>query len=299
MNLKQIQYALKLSEVLNISQVAEQFNISQPALSKQILSLEKEVGVQLFDRSSIPMTLTPAGEYFFKEWHTIIFKQDQLMLNMNKFKTGEAGRLVIGISPFRSLYVIPQLVKKINEKYPEVQIFLNEYGSEQLRREAAEGKYDFAIVNLPVNESVLDTIPLEPDTLALVVPNNLLDKVPFKDKKSITEDDFKNCSDLPFIVVTPSQEMRHFYEYLCDSANISPKISMEVVGLSTAWSMAASGLGATILPLQFINSSIDENVTLFKIQSNKFSRQPSIVIRKGQYLSEYAKYAIKILTENF
>lgn len=298
MNLKQIQYALKLSEVLNISQVAEQLNISQPALSKQILSLEKELGVQLFDRSSIPMTITPAGEYFFKEWHAIMFKQDQLIQNMNKFKTGEAGRLVIGISPFRSLYMIPPLVKKINEKFPDVQIFLNESGSEQLRKEAAEGKYDFAIINLPVNESLLNTIPLEPDTLVLVVPNKMLDKFPFSEKSHITENDFKNCKDLPFIVVTPAQEMRHFYEYLCESANISPKIAMEVVGLSTAWSMANAGLGATILPLQFINSSPNEKVTLFKIESNKFTRHPSIVTRKGQYLSECAKYAIKLLAEN-
>jgi len=67
MNSRQLQYAIKLSEVRNFSQVAEQLNISQPALSKQILSLEQELGVKLFDRNTSPLTLTPAGDIFIEE----------------------------------------------------------------------------------------------------------------------------------------------------------------------------------------------------------------------------------------
>jgi DNA-binding transcriptional LysR family regulator len=72
---------------------------------------------------------------------------------------------------------------------------------------------------------------------------------------------------------------------------------MEVVGLTSAWAMARAGIGATILPLQFVDSdSFDKNVKLFSIKDNTFTRQPAIVTRRGQYLPEYAKYAISLLT---
>ena len=80
MNSKQIQYAIKLSKIRNFSQVAEQLNITQPALSKQIMTLEKELGVKLFDRSNNPITLTPAGEHFIRNAAEILYRA--LMRNM-------------------------------------------------------------------------------------------------------------------------------------------------------------------------------------------------------------------------
>ena len=178
MNARQLEYAIALSEVCNFSQVAEKLNITQPALSKQILSLESELGVKLFDRSTTPMTLTAAGESFIPQARELLFRQEQLTHSMARFQSGESGRLVIGISPFRTLYMIPQVAKKVRDQFPGVQVVLHETGSDILRKEIAEGKYDLAIVNLPVEESVLDVIPLEQDTLALAVPNSMLKLLP-------------------------------------------------------------------------------------------------------------------------
>ena len=61
MNSKQLQYAIALSKSLNFSAVAEEFGISQPALSKQISNLEKTLGTELFDRTKTPIAITPAG----------------------------------------------------------------------------------------------------------------------------------------------------------------------------------------------------------------------------------------------
>lgn len=297
MNSRQLQYAIKLSETLNFSQVAEQLNISQPALSKQILSLESELGVKLFDRSSVPLTLTPAGEHFIREAQDLLYKEDQLLRSMDKFKSGEVGRLVIGISPFRSLYLIPHIATKIREKFPGIQIFLHETNSDQLRKEVADGRYDFAIINLPVDESVLDVIPLEPDTLVLAVPNEMLDKIPVAKSGYLTEIDLRDCRDLPFIAVGQTQEMRRLFDKLCAGADFHPQISMEVVGVTTAWAMAHAGMGATLLPLQFISDDeFDDSISLFTLKGNNFFRQPAIVTRRGQYLSEYARLAINLLT---
>ena len=298
MNQRQLQYAIQLSKTRSFSALAEKLNISQPALSKQIQSLEKEVGVKLFDRNKVPLSLTPAGEHFIKAAEELVYKEEQVLKSMEEFKSGEAGNLVIGISPFRSLYLIPSIVEKVRKKYPKVKVLLNEKSSDLLRKEVEEGKYDFAIINLPVDESVLDATPLEPDTLVLAVPNKLLSKVTAKDKSHLAEIDIKDCKNLPFVTVGESQEMRKLFDKLCKAADFTPNIAMEVVGVTTAWAMAHTGVGATLLPLQFISDEkFDDDIALFKIKNNRYFRQPAIVTRRGEYLSEYAKFAMNLLTE--
>lgn len=296
MNYRQLQYAVLLSEICNFSQVAEKLNITQPALSKQILGLEKELGVQLFNRNSNPLSLTLAGEYFIAEAKELLYKEDQLFRSMEQFKAGEQGSLDIGVTPFRSSYLIPKIAREVRKKYPGVRIRLHEYGSDILRKEAAEGKYDFAVINLPVDEYLFDITSIEPDSLVLVVPNSLLENQPdLKDKKEI---DFSLCKNLPFVVVGTNQEMRTLFEKLCIENSFKPNIAAEVVGLTTAWEMACAGVAATVLPLQFVSSEFSgEKISVMKILDVPYLRQPAVVIKKGQYVSEYAKYAIKLLTD--
>lgn len=293
MNSRQLQYAIALAEIRNFSQLAEKLNITQSALSKQILSLEKDLGIKLFDRATNPLTLTPAGEFFIQQAKDLLYKEKQLLHVLESFRSGEKGRLVIGISPFRCTYLIPNIVKKVRDRFPGVQIVLHEIGSDTLRKEAAEGTYDFAIVNLPVNDSLLEITPIETDTLVLVVPKELASLLP----KQNGELDFSMCRSLPFIIVGQNQEMRQIFDKLCVSADFSPHIAAEVVGLTTAWALAREGVGATLLPLQFVDhENSNENVVLYPLKSAVSQRQPVVVRRKGQYLSEYAKYAIELLT---
>ena len=291
MNTKQIQYALVLSEILNFSRAAEQLGISQPALSKQISHLEAELGIALFDRS--PLAVTPAGAYFLKEARELLYREDQLLHSLEEFKSGKRGKLVIGVSPFRCLYLMPPLVQKLRKRYPYVQIQLCENGSDQLRKDAAEGKYDLAVVNLPVDESALDVIPIEADTLMLAVPKALVDQLHVQNNCL----SFNDCKDLPFVVLGQPQEMRRLFEQICTAEDVHPSIAAEVVGLASAWAMVRAGVGATLLPLQFVENFESQEVVLFPLSQTLRSRQPVIVTRRGQYLSEYAQYAIRLLTQ--
>lgn len=297
MNTKQIQYAVELSLDLNFSQTAERLGISQPALSKQILSLEKELGVRLFDRATAPMTLTAAGEHFISRARELLYREDQLLRSMDAYKAGESGRLVIGISPFRSQYLIPSVVAAVRRQYPGVQVLLQEAGSDQLRREAAEGKYDLAVVNLPVDEAALDVIPLDADNMVLVVPRSLTEGLPATSMDSPACIDLNACAHLPFVTVGDQQEMRRQFEDACRDARFHPQIAAEVVGLSTAYALCRAGVGATLLPLQYVRSHSDDgSLALYAPEQSVRSRQPVIITRRGQYLSPYARYAIQQLT---
>jgi len=294
MNSRQLQYALLLAQVRNFSQVADKLGITQPALSKQIISLENELGIKLFDRNHVPLTLTPAGSYFVEKVQKMLYEEEQLIKSMEQFKSGENGRLDIGITPFRSIYLMPPIVRKIKERYPGVEVVLHEASSSQLRKDIAEGKYDFAVINLPVDDSLLDYTLLETDTLVLAVPEHLLELLPAPQGDTI---DFAVCQGLPFVVVGQTQEMRQLFDKLCNRAGFVPNISAEVVGITTAWAMASAGVGATLLPLQFVRGdAFRQGLALFEIRDIGYSRQPAVVTRRGQYISPYAGFAISLLT---
>ncbi len=298
MNSRQIKYAIALSKTLNFSSAADELGITQPSLSKQIMNLENELGVKLFDRNNSPMTLTPAGEYFIIHAQELLYREDQLVKALEGFQSGELGRLTIGVTPFRSLYLMPDIVKKVKSKYPGVKVTLCEENSAHLRKEVCEGKYDFAIINLPVDESVLDVVPLEQDTLVLAVPKDMTHELPLPKDSNPSYIDFSKAKDLPFVVLSQGQELRELFDKLCANADFSPNIASEVIGVTTAWAMARAGVGAALLPLQFIeNQYLDEHLTLYKIKSKLYQRQPAIVTRRGQYMSEYAKYAVQLLTQ--
>ncbi len=296
MNSRQLQYALMLSQTGSFSQVAEKLNITQPALSKQILALEKELNVKLFDRSTTPLTLTPAGEFFIRKAQELLYKEDQLLRSMEDFQSGEAGQLVIGITPFRSSYLIAEVMKKVRDKFPKTQIRLREIGSNILRKEIAEGKYDFAVVNLPVNDALLEVQPLEADKLVVAVPEQMT--VLLGEKAATNALTFGDCKDLPFVVVGKTQEMRRLFDSLCASEDIDPEIAAEVVGLNTAWAASFAGVGATLLPKQFIKEQESRvGLRIYEIKNAVYTRQPAVVTRRGQYLSPAAKYAMELLTK--
>ena len=297
MNSRQLQYAVLLSKVGSFSQVAEQMSISQPALSKQILSLEKELGVQLFDRGTSPISVTPAGERFVQQAQDVLDRQDNLLRSMERFRTGESGSLVIGVSPFRSQHLMPDIIKRVKEKYPGVRVCLHEPVSDDIKKGAAEGKYDFAIVNAPVDESALDVRSFEREEIVLAVPNNMLSLLPEHVDRHGGKISISDCSGLPFITVMHNQEMRQYFDRLFARAGYNPEITMEVTGLTTVWAMVCGGLGAALLPLRVTEDSFsDDKVALFTITENRYTRQPLIVSRRGQILSPYAQYAIELLT---
>ena len=299
MNSRQLQYALLVSQCRSFSQAAEQLEISQPALSKQILNLEKELGVQLFDRSTTPLTLTPAGEAFIEESRELLFKEEHLKQIMQKFSTGDYGRLVIGISPFRSVYLIADTVKALHKRYPKLQVILKETGSTELHKGAVEGQYDFAIMNLPIDETILNATPLEPEPIVLAVPNELLTALPQPCQDAsypYPVIDLADCKDIPFIVLSKQQLLRQLFDNLCTLSRLHPTICTEVVGITTAFHMALAGIGATILPLHFIlNNRLDSNLSFFSIKHCTFMRKPVIATRKDMELSEHAKFAIEHL----
>ncbi len=134
--------------------------------------------------------------------------------------------------------------------------------------------------------------------MVLALHKSLVNELP---SDSITKNstiDFSLVKSLPFVVLSEGQELRSIFDSLCNDADFTPNIIAEVMGVTSAWAMARSGVGATLLPLQFVDSlNVDNDLSLFVVKNNLYSRQPVIATRKGHKLPPYVEYAIKILSE--
>ncbi len=294
MNTKQLEYAVTLAQTRNFSQAAQQLNMSQPTLSKQIRALEEELGVQLFDRSSVPLTLTGAGQTFIQEVRELLHKENRLRLVMNSFKDGRRGQLVIGISPFRCSYRIPEVVRKLRDEFPGLQVILREESSTALHRGAADGDFDLAVMNLPVDEALLATRMLMPESLMLAIPKRFAKHIPEQTETIALSD----CANIPFVVLSGKQELRKMFESLCAASGFQPEIAAEVVGILSSVSLARAGVGAVLLPNSFTGELINENdLRFFKLPQDTLFRRPAVAYRKDRTLSPYARRALELLTE--
>ncbi len=294
MNSRQLHIAVILAETRNFSTAAEKLNISQPAFSKQIIALENELGIKLFDRSTSPLSITPAGEFFIEKAKNILFEEDILLKTVEKYKSGERGKLVIGAVPFRSSYMMPGLIKSLKDKFPDLQVVLLEYGLSVLEKGLSEGEYDFAIMNLPIDNPEFETIPLCEDELVLAVPKGYKSLME-TDREGVIND-LSAAKNVPFVTVGKEQEMRKLFDVLCKKSGITPEIYATVTGVATAWEIVKSGSAATIIPKQFIDAKGEtDKVEIYKIKNTPYKRQSAVVLRRGQYVSEYAKFAIEEL----
>ena len=294
MNSRQLQYAVLLAKARSFSHVAEDLGISQPALSKQIIALEEELGVKLFERTT-PLTLTAAGEHFAARAEHLLFEEEQLLKTMERYRTGESGKLVIGISPSRSIYLMPDFVRAMKKQFPRLQIILREGSTALLHKGICDGLYDFAILNLPVDEMQLDVRPMKQDSLVLAVPQALLPLIPEAPQAPDTPLDLAACEALPFVTLSPGQELRGQFDKLCAQARLEPDIQLEAGSVIATWAMVREGFGAAVLPLQFLQHSMDDSVRIFPLRQIAATRQPAVVLKRGQYISPYTEHAIGLL----
>ena len=93
MDLKECRYILKIATTKNISKAAAELYVSQPALSRYLNNVEEDLGIRLFDRTTYPISLTPAGEVYVANAHAIIDIYENMVLSINEIKNTKKGKL--------------------------------------------------------------------------------------------------------------------------------------------------------------------------------------------------------------
>lgn len=171
MDLKQIEYILKIAEENNITRAAEKLFITQSALNKQLLKLEKEQGTPFFVRSKRNWHLTKAGEIYIENAKKIVSIRKDTYNQINDLIKNRKGKLIIGLPPERGPDMFAAIYPNFYKKYPNVKIEPFEMPVKQQQYEISLGNLDISFLTLQIFQKANDEyIHICSEEIILAVP---------------------------------------------------------------------------------------------------------------------------------
>jgi LysR family transcriptional activator of glutamate synthase operon len=170
MDLQQIKYFLALAQELHFWNTAGKMNITQSALSRHIQSLERELGVQLFERNKRNVKLTPAGKFLTEKWAVQLNELDFIHQFARQMHLGESGKLRIAHPDSISGSIIPDIIARITNTLPKLQIELVQLRYENQQEFLSNYKIDLAITRDINNAQGILSEKIYSDHLSIVVP---------------------------------------------------------------------------------------------------------------------------------
>lgn len=246
---------------------AESLHITQSALSKQILKLEKELDLYLFDRSGRSAVLTDVGRIFYEEAQGLSAQYHRALDRMQEFKTASRLSLRLGTLPVLSQYHLTGMLKDFSSSHPEIRLSMDELEEEDLTYGLKQGRFDLIIIrDLFLDQSEFQFYPLSSDRLVAVFPSDH----PLAEEKTVSIEDI---AGEPFVLMHPYTAIYRLCLSLFQDAGIRPDI------VRTA--RMESILSAVTLH-EGISLFAEENFNLFRHDSLvSVPLEPSPVLKTG------------------
>ena len=166
--LRQLQYAAAVADLRSFRRAAERCHVSQPSLSAQVIQLEEQLGVRLFERASRRVIVTAAGEAVLTRLRRLLLEADDLADSVRQLGDPLAGTLRLGVIPTVSPYLLPEIVPELRARHPALSAVWVEDKTENLIEALREGRIDGALLALeaPLGEVEKEIVCEDPFVLA-------------------------------------------------------------------------------------------------------------------------------------
>ncbi len=243
-DIRQLRYFIALAETLHFGRAAERLNLTQPPLSRQIMALEKDLGVRLVDRHSRHVRLTQAGLRFVAETREIVTLFDRACRNARRAASGEIGELSLGFMMHAAQTIVPKLARRVMTDLPGVELRLREVMPNILVSDLMAGQLDLGVMFPPPPVRGLEVRPVYRERLCVVLQAGH----ELAARSLICRDDLVN---LP-LILTPAETapaLRNVIEEYCHAGGFRPTIRVETQLQTTIVSLAAEGIGAGLVPV--------------------------------------------------
>ena len=148
-SIKQLSYALAVEKTLHFKRAAELSNISQSALSTALNELEKQLGLQIFERDNKKVLVTPVGKQVLEQARNILQQVDELQHLADSQRAPLSFPLTVGVIPTICPYLLPKVLPALNQRYPQCRLNIVEEQSQVLVDMVRRGEVDAAILALP------------------------------------------------------------------------------------------------------------------------------------------------------
>jgi LysR family hydrogen peroxide-inducible transcriptional activator len=287
MELYQLRYFQAAAEAGSFTKAAERVNVSQPSLSQQIMNLERELGHKLFHRLGRRMVLTEAGQVFLDRARGILQQAEDASKELKDSPTLER-RIKVGTVPTLAPYLMPPLLERCREQYPNLLVHIHEDFRPDLVRGVIEGDLDLAIVPQPVKNSRIATEILFSEPLLLVVGRSH----PLASKPVITA---RDLADENFVLLGHSSTLSMEITRFCGDHDFVPRLGHRCSQVTTVKALVALGTGISILP-RITAKSEDKNKLVYRELSGRAPTREVVIVRHLlRYQTKGAELFLKLL----
>ena len=291
MNLNQLRYFISVAENGSFTKAAMSHYVSQTAITQQIHALEENIGIQLLDRTSRPVSLTPAGKVFLKEAREILSRMDAALSRTREASTGLQGELRIGYTKGYEHSSLTNYLKTFHHQYPNVLISCYRCDTDALASGLINGNYDVIFTWDSTNlrqEEALELKVVEHVPLCVALYSNH----PLARRKKLTRKDLKQET---ILFMSPSGTGDSFgddfYIKLYQQAGYQPNILMRSNDMESILMMVAAEEGVSIVPAYSHAWNIGtENLVFIPLCGEGETEEILIVWRKHDNSSALAHF---------
>ena len=259
--LKEIWYVYEVYREKSFSKAAKKLYISQPALSAMVKKAEQEIGTLIFDRSTNPISLTPAGKYYIRQAEKIIRIQEEMEAYFRLAAENNASTLKVGGSAFFLTYVFPPIINSFCHQCFHVNAAYFELRNTELVSKLLDRSIDFFIEVDDLQNDQIESIVLQQENLLFAVPASW----PINDKLidyRLTAEDVHDkrhlCGDIPavdpavfadeqFVLLREGNDSYRRAISICRNAGFTPKVAMTADQVLTSYYLASEGHGVALV----------------------------------------------------
>ena len=294
MNARQAQYIQTIAQEGSITAAAKKLYVSQPSLSQMVRQIENEAGVALFDRSTLPMRLTYAGEKYLECARAMLLANSRLENQLQDIRKANSGRLRLGISVQRSMQMLPLAMPWFSMQYPNVTIELREAGSGRLEDLLRTGEIDLALAAMESTSARFDYRLIESETIGVLAARTTALAARYPDGTPIC---LENAAGERFVSLKQGHSVRVVQEQLFRRYAMEPKILLETDSLEVAKRVTVA-CGACMLCSDIYMDDLTKKLgTFYPLLDYENHRHFYACWRKGDALPRYAEDFVRCITQ--
>ncbi|MDN2565749.1 LysR family transcriptional regulator [Aquibium sp. A9E412] len=235
------------AEELSFRRTAERLGIDHSALSRRIAKLERQLGFQLFERTTREVVLTPAGRSFYESGAPLLAAYDQAVATARRVAQGKTGLLRVAYMAFAAIELMPRAVKRFRAANPAVEIGLRYLPTEEQKRALAEGEIDLGFMIGPFEHSDFESRQLASDPLHVFMPRGH----PLSARHTVEPHDLAGEDLLLGDMADWEAYRRHLGKKLA-YAGVPVAPHQEASSTMALLGLVAAGFGVTVYPRQLI-----------------------------------------------
>ncbi|WP_406202638.1 LysR substrate-binding domain-containing protein [Kitasatospora sp. NBC_01560] len=287
----QLRAFVAVAEHRHFREAAAATGTSQPALSGAVAALEESLGAQLVERTTRRVIITPLGERVLGHARRVLAALQGLTEEVEAARRPFTGPLHLGVIPTVAPYLLPNVLRLVRDRYPELELHVHEERTPSLLEGLAGGRLDVLLLALPAGGgSPTRDIPLFDEDFVLVTPPGH----PLAGRVDVPRD---ALLDLDVLLLEEGHCLRDQALDICREIGADPGSNTRAAGLSTLVQLVAGGLGVTLLPATALDVEAGraDRLAAVRFAAPAPGRRIGLATRPGSARSaEYDRFAASL-----